>query len=187
MGRQDIHEGLIWVPIPGYEGVYSASDTGLVRREAGKVGGRNGTTRVIKSRVLRPVVDKAGYAFVTLSLRGVHDKRRLHSWVALAFHGPRPEGSEVRHLDGDKSNNAPDNLVYGSSKDNSDDCARHGRFRTGMSHQNAVLSGDQVREAMSLPAGVKGNNVIAKWAARNGVSPGHVYNIRSGYRRRGGR
>ncbi len=39
------------------------------------------------------------------------NKHRLHRLICEAFHGPCPEGQECRHLDGDPSNNRPENLV----------------------------------------------------------------------------
>lgn len=43
-----------------------------------------------------------------------------------AFVGPRPEGLEVRHLDGDPSNNVLSNLTYGTRSDQRMDDVRNG-------------------------------------------------------------
>lgn len=183
MGRADLQEGLErWLPVPEYEGLYSASSFGRIRSEdrclQTKIGLRSLKGRVLSSR---PMAD--GYPAVTLCKGDEQVKRRVHVWIALTFHGARPLGTEIRHKDGDKLNNREDNLVYGTSQDNSDDCEAHGRFHRGLKHQNAVLSAEQIEEILALPAGTRGNNVIEKWALRNGVSKGHVYNIRAGYRR----
>jgi hypothetical protein len=53
--------------------------------------------------------------------------RYVHSLVAEAFIGPRPIGLEVRHLDGDSTNNAVDNLRYGTHAENMQDRVKHGR------------------------------------------------------------
>lgn len=46
----------------------------------------------------------------------------VHQVVCLTFHGPPPfEGALVRHLDNDASNNAAENLAWGTAKDNADD------------------------------------------------------------------
>ena len=42
----------------------------------------------------------------------------VHEAVLLTFVGPRPEGMQVSHIDGDKLNNRLDNLLYESRKDN---------------------------------------------------------------------
>jgi hypothetical protein len=44
----------------------------------------------------------------------------------LAFAGPKPNGLETRHLDGDHSNNALANLAYGTHAENMQDALRHG-------------------------------------------------------------
>lgn len=140
--------------------------------------------RMITGRCLSSTPAKDGYPVVTLCKNWRHEKRRVHVLVALAFLGSRPTGYEIRHKDGNKANNAVSNLAYGSSQENSDDCADHGRFRRGTNHQNTVLTDEQVEELRNLPAGTRGNSVVATWAARNGVSKGHAYNIRNGRRRK---
>lgn len=51
----------------------------------------------------------------------------VHALVAGAFIGPRPDGQQVRHLDGDRLNNVASNLAYGTHADNMQDRLRHGR------------------------------------------------------------
>ena len=167
-----------WKPVPGYAGFYSASTLGRLRREPGYVKTKAGWLKYVPGGLLKCSPGPDGYPVATLSLEGVHDKRRLHIWIALSFHGAPDEGAEVRHRDGNKRNCAPDNLIYGTSLENSEDCARHGRFRRGLDHQNAVLTDEQVNEIRAL-----GHGEIGRWADRNGVSRGHVYNVRIGHRR----
>ena len=50
----------------------------------------------------------------------------MHSLVALAFLGTRPDGFDVRHLDGDRLNCALANLAYGTRSENQRDKRRHG-------------------------------------------------------------
>lgn len=71
-----------------------------------------------------------------------------------------------------------DNLRYGTSKENKQDTLRHGKRLFGESHQNCTVTEAQVREIREL-----GRGEIGPWADRNGVSRGHVYNIRSRNRR----
>ena len=102
-----------WRPIPGYPD-YEASSLGRiasVKRGERQVlaGGRTDT----------------GYRNVLLYTDGVRVGARVHALVALTFHGPRPEGLEVRHLDGDQLNNAATNLRYGTHEENMQDQRRH--------------------------------------------------------------
>ena len=118
MAGKDLHERLeYWVPIPGYEGLYSASNRGRIRSEDRTLYTKSGV-RQVKGRVLSLVPMPDGYPAVTLCKDWKHTKRRVHVWVALAFHGPRPRGYEIRHKDGDKTNNAEHNIAYGASQEN---------------------------------------------------------------------
>jgi hypothetical protein len=51
----------------------------------------------------------------------------VHPLVAAAFIGPRPDGMEIRHLDGERFNNAAVNLCYGTPSENARDRVNHGR------------------------------------------------------------
>lgn len=64
-----------------------------------------------------------GYATVKLGKTTL----RRHVLVCEMHHGPRPPGMEVRHLDGDPTNDSPENLAWGTRHDNMLDVARHGR------------------------------------------------------------
>lgn len=46
--------------------------------------------------------------------------------VAESWYGERPEGMQVRHLDGNALNNAPANLVWGTISENNLDRVVHG-------------------------------------------------------------
>ena len=69
---------------------------------------------------------------MNLSHQGEDKTRTVHSLVAEAFIGARPEGMEICHSDGDPTNNHLDNLRYGTPSDNTLDKVRHG------THNNAV-------------------------------------------------
>lgn len=87
-----------WRVVPSFI-LYEASDYGRVRREKTK-------------RIISQHFNKAGYPSVTLSINGKVYVRPVHSLVAEAFIGPRPQNMFVRHLDGDRANNVIDNLQY---------------------------------------------------------------------------
>lgn len=122
-----------WLPIPGYEGRYDVSDHGRVRSW---LPWRN--TPV--PRVLKPyyATARGGYPTVRLqSNQGQEPSACIHRLVMLAFVGPMPDGQEVRHLDGDPTNNRLSNLTYGTSSENARDMVRHGRFNppfSGVTH-----------------------------------------------------
>ena len=101
-----------WLPVTGYEGIYEVSSFGRVQsldREDCK-------GRRLKGRVLSPGTS-GGYPFVQLSDNGEKWVVRVHTLVADAFLGERPEGYEVNHIDGDFMNNAVSNLRYMTHRD----------------------------------------------------------------------
>ncbi len=114
-----------WRPIP--DTCYEASSTGLIRSLSHRVTMPDGRSVPYKGRILKPQLDRLDYAIVNIHGR----MRTVHSLVALAFHGPRPEGLEVRHLNGDPTDNRPENLRYGTHAENMQDKVAHGR------HHNA--------------------------------------------------
>lgn len=50
---------------------------------------------------------------------------KVHVLVAAAFHGPRPDGLETRHRNGDSLDNRPENLCYGTHAENMTDLSEH--------------------------------------------------------------
>jgi hypothetical protein len=106
-----------WRPIDGYDGKYWVSSLGRVRSFA--------TNRTV-GRLLVPHVRARNYPTVNLYWGRKRSNQYVHQLVAHAFLGPRPDGAEVRHLDGGRFNNRADNLAYGSKSENALDAVRHG-------------------------------------------------------------
>lgn len=117
-----------WKPVPGYEGLYEVSDLGRIRSETRTVH-RMGADATIRGRILKttaPMKDGVCYERAHLYRNRKRTDRTVHSMVAEAFHGPRPAGMVVRHLDGNSLNNTPGNLQYGTQVENMEDMRRHG-------------------------------------------------------------
>lgn len=104
-----------WRPVVGDLGPYEVSDRGRIR-----------STRTDPPTIMRPFIDRNGYALHQLRNRGGRQQIRAHVLVAAAFIGPRPAGLILRHLDGNPSNNTPRNLAYGTFSENQYDRVRHG-------------------------------------------------------------
>jgi hypothetical protein len=92
-----------WRPVPGYEGHYEISSHGRVM-----------SLKRGQQRLIRFTPDKDGYPKFRLYKDGQERRGTVHILVALVFHGPRPDGLQVRHLDGDRTNARADNLAHGS-------------------------------------------------------------------------
>lgn len=93
---------------------------------------------------------RRGYPSVSLRVCGRHKNVRVHQLVLLAFVGPRPTGAVARHADGDKKNNRPDNLCWGTQKENCGDMIAHGRSTRGAKSGRTVLTEEIVREIRQL-------------------------------------
>lgn len=131
----------VWKDIPGYEGRYQASTLGRIRSVTHQITqkGRSGTffTRTIKGRILRPGrYCKSGHVSVVLG-RGSNGKP-VHQLVLLTFVGPAPKGQEVRHLNGDPTDNRLENLTYGTRTENILDVYRIGRRWRKLSAKEAL-------------------------------------------------
>jgi NUMOD4 motif/HNH endonuclease len=112
-----------WRPVMGYEGLYEVSDLGRVR-SLDRMTGR----RLRRGRILKAIPQKrGGHLHVSLCADGTEVVRHVHRIVLEAFVGPRPDGMETRHLDGDPVNNALTNICWGTYADNRQDMLRHGK------------------------------------------------------------
>ena len=122
MQSDSITELEVWRPVVGYEGVYSVSDLGRVRRDEASTNTRPG-------RILSGIVDKDGYLMVNLSRQNTARRRKVHRLVLEAFVGPCPDEMEACHFpDRTRSNNRLANLRWDTRKANWSDSVAHGRL-----------------------------------------------------------
>lgn len=164
-----MHE--IWKPIPGYT-LYEVSNFGRVRSLDRVIIQTDGRKRISAGRILQGGRNaRSGYALVILSEANRKKTVNVHSLVMKAFVGPRPDGTEICHNDGNPRNNRLDNLRYDTRAANSADSERHGTRAKGERSGVATLTENQVREIRRLrKAGVK-QRVLA---AQFGVSGSHI-------------
>lgn len=138
----------IWKAIPGWEGLYEVCAASQEVRSVDRfVRAGPDRWRLAKGKILSPVLANNGYMVLGLRRNGAHKLRYLHAIICEAAHGPRPSSRHVvRHLNGNCIDNQPDNLAWGTQKENSADMLRHGTRTRGEKIANAVLSEDSVRE-----------------------------------------
>lgn len=117
-----------WLPIVGYEGLYEVSNQGRVRSLDRKEDSGRGSSRPRRGQILKPRL-RSGYISVHLSRLGIAVDRTVHSLVMEAFSGPRPDGMQVRHGNGDRTDSRLSNLSYGTQSDNEQDKLQQGRNR----------------------------------------------------------
>jgi hypothetical protein len=91
--------------------------------------GRVASLKGAQPLILQPYLNGRGdvlYPTVTLRAAGRRQLRTVHSLVAEAFIGPRPDGLEVRHLNGDPFDARLSNITYGTHAENMQDRLAHG-------------------------------------------------------------
>ena len=93
---------------------YEVSDLGRVRRVKPGRGARSG-------HILSGRPSRKGYLRVVLHVGSSHHEVSVHSLVAEAFIGLRPDGGEVNHKNGVKADNRAENLEWVTPSGN----ARH--------------------------------------------------------------
>lgn len=107
----------------------------------GKVFSTGHNWRGYGEREMRPTPNSDGYPSVRLTVEGKRVRLAVHRLVAREYLPPRPSPEhEVRHLDGDKTNNTVENLAWGTAKENAEDRERHGRTSRGLRHSSAIRS-----------------------------------------------
>lgn len=160
-----------WKEIPGYEGLYEVSDEGVVRSIPRKVNRLSyGKLRKlnVKGGVLYQSTKESGHKTVGLWKDNKCKNRRVHDLVMIAFIGERNKDLEIRHLDGDPSNNYISNLRYGTHTENMQDMARHGRSQRGEKQWNSSLKIIDVKNIRSVD---RNSDNIKMLAAKYNVHP----------------
>lgn len=167
----------VWRPIPGYGNHYEASTLGNVRvkdRLVLKPHSRTGkmTEHHYKGHNLSGNSrGHSGHRCVTLTSDGIEQTRFIHTLVLLAFTGPRPDGMEACHNNGNCLDNRPANLRWDTHLENNRDRLRHGTYRRGESHHMATVTEEAIRSVRARGLGYR------EIAAELGVSTSQAHRI----------
>jgi hypothetical protein len=175
-----IDESETWRPVVGHEGEYEVSDRGRVRsldrvilRRIGK-----GLTpdRLVTSNepgaFLRPGLASHGYPTISIK-RQTHC---VHKLVLEAFVGPRPDGMQACHKDGNRQNPALVNLRWDTPSGNAVDNLANGTRLQGEEYRTAKLTNSAVIEMRRL----RGRLSQKALAEMFGVSPAAVQAVMDG-------
>lgn len=111
--------GVMRRAVPGFPGYEVESNGRVISMKSGK------------PHVMKPRPHKAGYKIVTLCGPDGQRTFTIHRLIASVFLPNEANLPCVRHLDGDKTNNAVINLAWGSYADNEADKVAIGRRRYG--------------------------------------------------------
>ena len=158
--------------IPGFSR-YVACESGLLYSTNYKNTGR--------LKELRPALSPDGYLKTMLVKDdGSYHTDRVHCFVAWAYLGPVPDGMEINHINGVKTDNSPSNLEYVTHSQN----IKHA-FDTGLAtpargelNGMAKLTDEEVaeirRHARESPTRYYGRKLLA---AKFKVSEAHIKDI----------
>ena len=111
-----------WKDIPGYEGIYQASNFGRIRSKDRIVINKYGIGAILKGVIRVPSYHKKKNKTresIGLSKEGKVKYYSLPKLIAITFIGECPQGYEVDHIDENPLNNHVENLRYLSHFDNS--------------------------------------------------------------------
>jgi len=133
-----------WRPVVGYEHGYEVSDRGRVRSIPRTAICKNGAEKPIRGCTMRQQSDAAGYPMVTLWKDNHSTRVRVHDLATAAFLGPKPRRQQVRHINGDNTDNRLSNLLYGTCSENQMDRVAHGTSNRGEANGHAKLTADDV-------------------------------------------
>lgn len=133
-----------WLPVHGYEGLYSVSNLGRVKRDKSKrLAGVYGVVDVPEKILVQ--TNTKGYKFVCLSKDGKAKRVQVHRLVAIAFI-PNPNALPmVNHKDESRDNNHVDNLEWCTAKYNNN----YGTVRKRLS-DNAKTSQKHIAQFNSI-------------------------------------
>jgi len=109
----------IWKSVVGYEGLYEVNRVGVVRSiPRQRPHGLWNAVRSLKGRIIKGWVNADGYKMVALSKDGYVTNKSVHRVVCTAFL-PNPFALPcTNHKDGNKHNNAVENLEHCSYSHN---------------------------------------------------------------------
>jgi len=153
----------VWKQIENCSG-YEVSDLGRVRSYRYL----KGTAK--EPRIRNQPMTNKGHFYVILKQDGARKKFFTHRLVARAF-VPNPENKpEVNHIDGDKTNNKPENLEWCDRSYN----IRHA-YHTGL-RPDAKLTPEAVEDIRSRAIRGHGGN-LKQLAVEYNISTKHIYRV----------
>lgn len=149
-----------WKPITGFED-YEISDKGRVRSH-----------KYNRAVILKPRVTHDGYVWYSLCKSGKGYTKRANRLVAEAFIPNTENKPTVNHIDGDKLNNAANNLEWATREEQMQHAYRMGLKNpvSGCLQGNHVLTESEVREIRAAYKAHDKKNGMRALAKRYGVS-----------------
>lgn len=175
MNEIKLESGVVLMPIPESPNEdYMAGSDGMIYSRTRYCG--FGRKVFVDWYALKGHTTKKGYQSISMSHNNNKVTKNVHRLICSAFHGPSPKkGAQVRHLDGNPSNNIPSNLAWGTQAENWQDRRIHGTASVGEKHWNSKLT-DKEREYIrwAIKQGICSQRQMAE---KLGVSQYAIYHI----------
>lgn len=166
-----------WKDVPGYIGLYKASNYGKIKSS---IKWRGNSARILKS-----MINLSGYLFVHLYKNNNQKQYLVHRLVLEAFVGPCPVGMECCHNDGNPKNNFVGNLRWDNRSNNCLDKRKHGTVTNpiwldnrGSKHGRAKLNDNKIIEIRKLHLEGKSDSEISKIYKVSKSCISHIVNNR---------
>jgi hypothetical protein len=137
-----------WKPVPGYEGLYEASNLGNIRSPERITFREKNPLSILKAHNLKPSIQimPGGYKRYRVNLYKDKKSRTIH-WhkiIALTFI-PNPLNKPmINHIDNNPLNNNINNLEWCTNAENLKHSARQGRLNRGEKNAHAKLKDEHV-------------------------------------------
>ena len=157
----------VWKYIKGFEGYYEVSTLGRVKSVERFVKSGNGAKRLIREKILKPMLDKDGYLRVNLKKQQKGKTVNIHRLVASSFIENPEKKPQVNHKNGIKNDNSLHNLEWVTLSENRqhayDTGLQNGESRRGVKNNFSKLTLKDVKNIreMYIPYKVT-NKMIAK-------------------------
>ncbi len=138
---------MIWKVIPGFSR-YEISEDGQVRKSINALPSKGGRNHKNPGELLNPSFNDKKDKYLVVHLQrdiGGSKVCKIHTLVAITFHGPKPDKySCALHKNDDRYNNHHSNIYWGTKQQNSIDRTKNGHCG------NSKLTVDQVKEIRKL-------------------------------------
>lgn len=132
--QQDI-DNEIWLPIPGYEGIYEASSLGRIK-SLQRVLKLTFGSRPVPDKIKKQGKHKDGYSLIRLHSNGVGVSFAVSRIIGKLF-VPNPENlPEINHIDLDKANNFYKNLEWTDRNGNMQHAFANRKIKRGYETKN---------------------------------------------------